>query len=33
MTLDIVDLTDHGDREFKSLADRPEDKKWIAQKS
>jgi len=33
MTFEITDLTDHGDREFKSKADNAEDKKFIAQKS
>lgn len=33
MTFEIVELTDHGDREFKSKADNAEDKKFIAQKS
>ena len=33
MTFEIVDLTDHGDREFKSKADDAADKKFIAQKS
>lgn len=33
MTFEIVDLADHGDREFKSKADQAEDKKWIGSKS
>ena len=33
MTFEITDLTDHGDREYKSKADNAEDKKFIAQKS
>lgn len=33
MTFEIVDLTDHGDREFKSKADNADDKKFISQKS
>lgn len=33
MTLEIVDLTDHGDREFKSKADNAEGKKFMAEKS
>ncbi len=31
MTLEIVDLTDSGDRDYKTKADEAEDKKWIAQ--
>ncbi len=33
MTLEIVDLTDHGDREYKFKADNEDDKKFISQKS
>ena len=29
MTFEIVDLTDHGDRQYKTKADITEDKKWI----
>jgi hypothetical protein len=33
MTLEIGDLTDHGDREFKTKADNADDKKFISQNS
>jgi hypothetical protein len=33
MTFEIVDLTDHGDREYKFNADNEGDNKFISQKS